>query len=385
MTFFVRITPKSEAERLSGELYGFDLSEPKLWQQVVEPYEQGESITLHGRSLRGDDISAIRITEVEDVVAGVPFAQLRSNWGLGRRQEVGEFIAERGRDVTDRFISGPPGGAKPQRHSSPPQPSSVGSTAQPSRPPSRVAAIYLTASVVALAIGIAPAPPYQLAAAIAAVIGVAILHPWLWRRSSRTWAVAALVIAALVAGLGAHIVFEGDSADDSSDSPVNNAQTTSQREAVGQIEGGNIVRVGRGGSFADPVEAPANAELLIAIRISNAGPDDLDLIETTAILPEYAAELISLEIAVDEGMGVRAPVADAATIEVKGGAACATYVEDSTSLLSTNWGLLRRLPNGIASDSGIVAGPGAAPVAQTRFIAFSIRLVRLPPGTPCPA
>jgi hypothetical protein len=212
---------------------------------------------------------------------------------------------------------------------------------------------------------------------------VGILHRWLWRRSSRPWAVAVLVIAALAAGFGAHHVFEEDSADDASDSPVINVQTASQREPVGQIGSGNIVRIRGGNSFADPIEAPSNAELQIAIRISNAGPDDLDLVETTAYLPEYAAGLIAFEIAVDDSLGVRVPVEDAATIEVEDGAACPTYVEGSTSLLSPDWGVLHRLPDGIASDNGIVAGPGAAPVAQTRFIAFSIRLVRLPAGTPC--
>jgi len=309
--------------------------------------------------------------------------QLRSNWQSRRRSEVGEYIAEHGRDVTDRFIKGPPGKANSATSSRPAQASTQPALQPSNNPPSRPAAILATASVLAILIGIAGAPPFLLAPAITVIVGVALFHSWLWRRTPNGWAIGGIVIATPLVALGAHLVFERGSPADSPSHAVT-VKAAPERNPVGQLESGNIVRVARARLFADPIKAPIGAQLTIAVRISNDGPDDVDLIEANAVLPAYAARLIAFEVFV-VGPGVRLPVSDGATVRVTDGAACAFYVEDSTGLYTADWGLLQRLPNGIRTDLGIVAGPDAAPVAAIHLVAFKVSLEQMPLGTPCPS
>jgi hypothetical protein len=109
MTLFVRITPRSPRQRADGALYAFDISEEELIERVIAPYDHGEVITLSGRSLPGDDVSSIEITEITDAVLGNPLNQLRSLWTTGSRRQTGDWIARHAPSVTDRYVKARPG------------------------------------------------------------------------------------------------------------------------------------------------------------------------------------------------------------------------------------------------------------------------------------
>lgn len=109
------IWPQSTRQQTQRELYGFNLSAEKLQERFIEPYEFGEPITSEGRTLDGGDITYLKITETdqpwpEDVIRGF------------RRWDAWKA----GREVTDEFISAPPG----SRHRNAPAAADLKMTAQ---------------------------------------------------------------------------------------------------------------------------------------------------------------------------------------------------------------------------------------------------------------
>jgi hypothetical protein len=110
MFYHVRITQKSYKIHDETKL---DLSEEQLKIRFIEPYEQGKSITINGKTIELEDIERIRISrssqdskylirqlEAED--ASSPVLVL-----CGPSYEW--RAADKAEDVTDDFIKGPPG------------------------------------------------------------------------------------------------------------------------------------------------------------------------------------------------------------------------------------------------------------------------------------
>jgi hypothetical protein len=95
--FHVMIWPKSSEQQRLRELYGLNLTENELRERFIEPYKAGRSITWSGRALPRGDVFTITITQTDHAL------QFR---------EGDEYEGVKsGRDVTNEWITGPPGEA----------------------------------------------------------------------------------------------------------------------------------------------------------------------------------------------------------------------------------------------------------------------------------
>ena len=111
--YHVRLTPKSDPSRVEVRL---DLNIDELTERFVLPYRSGLPITINGRSFLTEDVERIRInkTDQDSQYLLVIVSEERS-----RRASQGildfagpsndERAARKGEDVTDDFITGPPG------------------------------------------------------------------------------------------------------------------------------------------------------------------------------------------------------------------------------------------------------------------------------------
>lgn len=131
MPYHVRVTRKSNPSYDETRL---DLSQDELEQRFLAPYKEGRPIVVGGMSVSLDDIQRIRITETtQSGLELLPIVQAERSAsgaaGTGISDEW--YIADRGRDVTDAFITAPPGRlteiARPGARAvaSPPDPSKV--------------------------------------------------------------------------------------------------------------------------------------------------------------------------------------------------------------------------------------------------------------------
>jgi predicted nucleotide-binding protein len=110
MPYHVRITSKSDR---SHDEVRLDLSEAGLRERVIQPYDEGRPIVIGGRTIPPDDIERVSITYTDESSTELlpivkaersispMIAPISDDW----------FIADRGRDVTDDWITDPPGGA----------------------------------------------------------------------------------------------------------------------------------------------------------------------------------------------------------------------------------------------------------------------------------
>ena len=104
--YHVRITTKSNRGNDERKL---DLSNKQLTKRFLIPYENGTVITVNGKSIEPDDIERIKINRTNDnssrllsqiIAEGRPFGVPISNeW----------YVTQKGEDITDELISGPPG------------------------------------------------------------------------------------------------------------------------------------------------------------------------------------------------------------------------------------------------------------------------------------
>jgi predicted nucleotide-binding protein len=94
-----------------------DVDEATLERQVLSPYRTGQSITINGKTIAWDTVERVRIS-----VSDVPSAQLIEQIKSDDRQSSVAFLggpgygwraASRAQDVTDQFITGPPGETAP--------------------------------------------------------------------------------------------------------------------------------------------------------------------------------------------------------------------------------------------------------------------------------
>ncbi len=107
MYYHVRITPKPDRWPIEK----LDLSKQQLQLQFLSPYENGEPIAVGGRIIKPDDLEEIRITRTKydssklrqivkaEQAANPVKTYLSEDW----------HIADKGEDVTDKLIQGPPG------------------------------------------------------------------------------------------------------------------------------------------------------------------------------------------------------------------------------------------------------------------------------------
>ena len=116
MTYFhVRITSKSEPSQPEVEL---DISLEELMERFVRPYERGQPIFIAGRTVSSEDIERIQLNETEQDSTSLN-AKILSQQEARRTYSFvdqhgrlrPEMLADNGRDVTPRFITGKPGHA----------------------------------------------------------------------------------------------------------------------------------------------------------------------------------------------------------------------------------------------------------------------------------
>lgn len=107
--YHVRI---SEVGRSSDEVK-LDLDEQALERQFLRPYRKGTSITINGRTIAMEDIERIRIgasdVSSDQLIATVKHEEAQSSVVVFGGPSYEWQAAARAKDVTDQFITGPPG------------------------------------------------------------------------------------------------------------------------------------------------------------------------------------------------------------------------------------------------------------------------------------
>ena len=135
--YHVRLTPNSDTSQVEVKL---DLSIDELTERFVHPYRKGLPITINGRSFSAEDVQRIRINKTDQdsqYLLRVVSEERRSRASQGVMDFAGppndERAASKGEDVTDEFITGPPGTDVPTASEALPQ----------SRPPTETRTIFV--------------------------------------------------------------------------------------------------------------------------------------------------------------------------------------------------------------------------------------------------
>ena len=135
--YHVRFTPKSDTSQVEVRL---DLNIEELTERFVLPYRRGLPITINGRSFSAEDVERIRINKTDQdsqYLLEVVSQERRRHASQGILDFAGpsddERAASKGEDVTDEFITGPPGTAVP----------SATEALSDSRPPTETGTIFV--------------------------------------------------------------------------------------------------------------------------------------------------------------------------------------------------------------------------------------------------
>lgn len=129
MPYHVRATRKSNP---SHDEVRLDLSREELDERFIRPYMEGRPIVIGGTTIEASDLGRLRINFTEqtaaDLLPVVERERRESNVvAVGITNDW--YIADRGGEVTDELITGPPGSALPA------WPVAAGSDAAPSAGP----------------------------------------------------------------------------------------------------------------------------------------------------------------------------------------------------------------------------------------------------------
>jgi len=239
--------------------------------------------------------------------------------------------------------------------------------------PSRLTVLVGVLTFAGVAITISAAPAWAVGAVIGAALSTCALHRLVWRPRPSTWGLLSVLLLTVVTGAGTHILVEDDSRGRVP--AEERVERTLLSGGVGQIEAGNIARAsadGTSGTYSDPLVAAIGSPVIVAIRLSNGGPDELVGTRVTASLPKDAASSLSVELVARPNNAHPATVGDTATIDVRGSAsACISYVPGSTRLFDQHLGLIRDLPDGIVGD-GVSIGSLGVPIEDTRFVSLEL-------------
>jgi predicted nucleotide-binding protein len=115
MPYHVRITPRSDRSEDEVKL---DLTKEQLEERFLRPYREGRPITIGGKTIAPDDIERIHINYTdensEQLLPTIRAERARS--GIIAMISDEWYVTDRGRDVTDDLITGPPGTGVSNRH-----------------------------------------------------------------------------------------------------------------------------------------------------------------------------------------------------------------------------------------------------------------------------
>ncbi len=110
--YHVRIRLKSD--RLNP-IVKLDLSKEDLESRILIPYRKGSPLAIRGQIVSLDDIKLIFINSTEqsaELFRPIVVAELSQKGSSTRSSSVDLSIAASGKDVTNDFITGPPGGER---------------------------------------------------------------------------------------------------------------------------------------------------------------------------------------------------------------------------------------------------------------------------------
>lgn len=108
MLYHVRISTKSD-KRTEVKL---DLNEEALRKQFLTPYENNEIMVVNGKTIEPNDIERIRINRTREGSAEIlPIVKWEREVNPKKTPGISNewYIADKGEEVTDYFIQGPPG------------------------------------------------------------------------------------------------------------------------------------------------------------------------------------------------------------------------------------------------------------------------------------
>jgi hypothetical protein len=113
--YHVRITPSGRS-RLSGDELALDLTHDQLERRFLEPRQTGQPLSLNGRTLGWEEIDRVRINETEEESAQLlpSIRAERAASSVATLIPDEWYVTKQGRDVTDEFITAPPGGEATQ-------------------------------------------------------------------------------------------------------------------------------------------------------------------------------------------------------------------------------------------------------------------------------
>ena len=110
--YHVRIRLKSTS---SNPIVKLDLSKEDLESRILIPYRKGSPFAIRGQTVSLDDIRRIFINSTEqsaELFRPIVVAELYQKGSSTLPSSVDLSIAASGKDVTDDFITGPPGGER---------------------------------------------------------------------------------------------------------------------------------------------------------------------------------------------------------------------------------------------------------------------------------
>ena len=123
MTYFynVIITRKSNP---SEDVIKLDLLETELQERIMTPYYEGSTIVIRGIQIDHTDIEQIRIyvTDTHSDFVRPKIAQEFRDSGVIFAGSLEPYVAQRGDDVTDAYITSPPGSRPSYRYRDDPKP-----------------------------------------------------------------------------------------------------------------------------------------------------------------------------------------------------------------------------------------------------------------------
>lgn len=115
MLYHVVIKEKNKEKRYYGE-HKTDLTKEQLIARFIEPYEQGNPITVNGMTILPSEIEriVIRASEntIESYIPAIKMEDQRSSLAVIGGPSYMERAVARAKDVTDEFITGPAGHKK---------------------------------------------------------------------------------------------------------------------------------------------------------------------------------------------------------------------------------------------------------------------------------
>lgn len=145
---------------------------------------------------------------------------------------------------------------------------------------------------------------------------------------------------------------------------------------AGQLEFGDFVRAsGSGDHFEDPLTAESGSEAVIKLRLSNAGPGEIDAVCVSATLPANATPSPSVSVLVSSLPAVTPddPTDTASITTYPARAVCLALVPHSTEFMDRNGAVIKSLPDEIL-DGGVRVGPIDVPLSSVRFVQFKVAL-----------